>query len=448
MLFSLPDVIWRKLLEKLTIEDQFRLKRVCKQGIEKMRHLNSGVTTMVISTWADREEVKSAVNELSLASVPSMQLALSAGDDKFELFADYPTTTAPPSNWAYLMLRSNQLLNSDTIESIVDIFSGVTDLKFEPLLSVRILEIEMINEWATTLNWLKLEQTLPNLQDQFRLKRVCKQGAEKMRHLTSGVTTLVISTWADREEVKSAVNELSLASVPSMQLALSTGDDKFELFADYPATAAHPSKWAYLMLRNNQLFNSNTIEAIVDTFPAVTDLKFFGYGNASCKNLTALLKHHKVQIDGEEQLEPVFTALAQLPRLVHLELDISIWKKYSHFGRFLKPLPSVRALNIILIKNWHSNLSWMDLAHTLPNLKTIHVYDFNCEECDVSYWSKNNGSVQEYNEDTTPNLTTANNCFRTTLGQLHANVPHDRIILGKQTPHRTLQQQLAPNVRQ
>ncbi|KAH9388386.1 hypothetical protein TYRP_023554 [Tyrophagus putrescentiae] len=76
-----------------------------------------------------------------------------------------------------------------------------------------------------------------------------------------------------------------------MQLALAAGGDLFVPFDDYPITTVHPSKWACLKLDFNQLLDPKTIESIVNAFSAVTDLKFVGSRNASCKNLTALLQH-------------------------------------------------------------------------------------------------------------------------------------------------------------
>lgn len=130
MLFSLSDVRCSEILEKLTFEDKLSLNRVCIEGAEKMQHLTSRVNTMVISTWASQREIESAVNDLSLASAPSMQLVLAAGDDQIEPFTDYPLTTAHPSKCIFLSLPPFHLLDSGTIESIVDTFSGVTDLKF------------------------------------------------------------------------------------------------------------------------------------------------------------------------------------------------------------------------------------------------------------------------------------------------------------------------------
>ncbi|KAH9391687.1 hypothetical protein TYRP_022705, partial [Tyrophagus putrescentiae] len=161
------------------------------------------------------------------------------------------------------------------------------------------------------LVWEKIFEKLP-VQDQLNIAKVCTRGEENVRNFNRFVTTMVISNWATPEKIENAIHRLSLASAPSMQLALSAGGDQFEPFADYPLTTAPPSQWAYLELLPGQLLDSDTIESIVNTFPAIIDLKFFGYGDASCKNLTALLQH---------------------PQWRHQLTNLMMyWPKYSYFS--------------------------------------------------------------------------------------------------------------------
>ncbi|KAH9388388.1 hypothetical protein TYRP_023556 [Tyrophagus putrescentiae] len=116
---SLPDLIWTTIFRKLPIEDQLTVCKMSLRGARLVRAANRHVTTMVIDFWENWEVVK---NEHATA--------LAAGGDQVVSFDDYPTTTVHPSKWAYLKLRFNQSLDPETIESIVNAFSAVTDLNF------------------------------------------------------------------------------------------------------------------------------------------------------------------------------------------------------------------------------------------------------------------------------------------------------------------------------
>ncbi|KAH9388385.1 hypothetical protein TYRP_023553 [Tyrophagus putrescentiae] len=140
------------------------------------------------------------------------------------------------------------------------------------------------------LIWETIFRKLP-IKDQLTVCKMSDRGARLVRAANRHVKTIVICNWFTPKEIEKKVNSLSLASTPSMQLALATGGNQFAPFDDYPITTVHPSKWAYLKLRRCQLLDSDTVESLVNAFSAVTDLKFFGDESVSCKNLTALLQH-------------------------------------------------------------------------------------------------------------------------------------------------------------
>lgn len=105
----------------------------------------------------------------------------------------------------------------------------------------------------------------------------------------------------------------------------------------------------------------------------------------------------------------------------------------------------VQAFDLYLVISSHAELEWMNLAQLLPRLQVIHVFNFRCHNCDVSYLHTYNDDVMKYTEHTQPDFATTNKCFYATLGRLHPNVSYDRIFLGYRKPHPTLEQHLVLN---
>ncbi|KAH9391688.1 hypothetical protein TYRP_022706, partial [Tyrophagus putrescentiae] len=426
MLFSLPDVIWRELLERLTIEDQLRLNRVCRQGAEKMRHLNSGVTTMVISTSVIQEEVERLVNNLSLASTPSMQLALSAGGDQFEPFADYPLTTAPPSQWAYLELFQSQLLDTGTIESIVDTFSAVTDLKFfgeGNICCKNFTALLQHPQWRHQLTNLMIYW--PNY-DRFSIDQTNFSKMLTAVNSLPAIKTLVMN-WCRESQLP-----LPLTILAKLDTVLLINKYISSCSPFLVSLQSHAAKNENLKI----IFSPyKIIEWKINLDNALSQqlIRFFPTNYLSLEENLHDLCHQfssltsiSVKIEQMPEIGPVFTALAQLPRLVHL--------KVNFFARFynqkhqtvsleslLKPLISVRALDLYFSISVHSQLNWLNLTQTLPNLQAIHVYNFFCQHCNVSHKNHFDSGARRYTKYTTPNMATAIQCLRATLGQLHSN---------------------------
>ncbi|KAH9388387.1 hypothetical protein TYRP_023555 [Tyrophagus putrescentiae] len=283
------------------------------------------------------------------------------------------------------------------------------------------------------LIWETIFKKLP-VKSQLTVCKMSLRGAQLVRAANRHVKTIVIYNWSTPEEIEKTVNSLSLALKPSMQLALAAGGDQIVPFDDYPKTTAHPSNWAYLKLPFDQLLDPETIESIVNTFSAVTDFKFFGRKTVSCQNLTALLQHPQwrhqltrlwihwpltekfsddqttvsqmitainnlstlkclvIYWQGKEQLPVELTILAQLEMVVFGTSTSSCHKLLPFLNRYVTkndklkvPLLSVRALNLYLSISSHSDINLMNLAQTLPCLQAIHVYNYACQICNVSY---------------------------------------------------------------
>ncbi len=93
-----------------------------------VRAANHTVKTLILTTWnyGELRTLKDSINYYSFASKLSRQQLM---DIPEETFPDYPMTTRL-NKWNILGLDQLRLIDTDTIEQVVTIFSAVTELKF------------------------------------------------------------------------------------------------------------------------------------------------------------------------------------------------------------------------------------------------------------------------------------------------------------------------------
>lgn len=112
----------------------------------------------------------------------------------------------------------------------------------------------------------------------------------------------------------------------------------------------------------------------------------------------------------EDRLAKDFVSLALLTKLENFMLSIKLDDFASvHFNDdTLRPeavLRSVRSLGLELAIAGHQQISWLNLATTMPNLETIQLKSFSCKRCHIS--------MEEFAEYDAEKRLTALDCFRT-----------------------------------
>ncbi|KAH9391702.1 hypothetical protein TYRP_022720 [Tyrophagus putrescentiae] len=412
---SLPDLIWTLIFQKLPIKSQLTVCKMSDRGAQLVRAANRHVTTLVIYCWSTPEEIEKAVNNLSLASTPSMQLALAAGGDQVVPFDDYPTTTVHPSKWAYLELCVGQSLDLETIESLVNTFSAVTDLKFfgnESASCKNLTALLQHTQWrhqltSLMIHWPKHEE-LPN-----DLTVV-----SKMITAINNLSALqnLATIWCGEKQLPVELNILARLDCFLFN----------NLGSNYCAIL--PSIICYVAVNNNlkvilseykkvelQGFFTNIL---FDKLVRFSPNGFFIMGRYFfylCERFS-FLNSIRVNVYCLDNIVPYFNSLKQLPQLVHLSLTVTPFyhsqNTMTNTPRHpLEPMPSVRALDLTLYRITHSQINWLNLAQPLPRLQAIHILDYFCEDCNVGYANKDNNEVKKYTENTKPNLTTAIKCF-------------------------------------
>ncbi len=77
----------------------------------------------------------------------------------------------------------------------------------------------------------------------------------------------------------------------------------------------------------------------------------------------------------------LFTKLANLRQLFHLNLSIKFWNAEK---QDLCPLPSVKGLELLFTCESHDQLEWLNLPQTMPHLQAIGINYFICQSCNAT----------------------------------------------------------------
>ena len=137
----------------------------------------------------------------------------------------------------------------------------------------------------------------------------------------------------------------------------------------------------------------------------------------------------------EPEVRTLFTALSQLPQLLHLKLEVDLRQiKDDSSARLGTQLNSVRALDLNLTITSHFQVEWLNLQWTLPHCQAIYLVRYSCLGCRV--YMTNYFSDASTSRHVSP-------CLRATLSKLHAGVPASRIALDFRKPYRTAEEVFA-----
>ncbi|KAH9402794.1 hypothetical protein TYRP_015551 [Tyrophagus putrescentiae] len=413
--FGITDLSLIAVFQEMTPNDQLNASQVCPRCAILVRAANRKVKTLVISCgYGEFHELKDRINFFSLASKPSVQQLM---DIPGETFSDYPMITRF-SKWNCLLINRDQINRFDTatIHQIVNIFSAVTDLKFMTISSNR------INNLVSFLQHPKWKRQLTNLM---------VDGTRRMKSQLAG-------------ELITATN-----SLPALQLLALDWDKNAEIpdltilahlktvvFKSYPLSAILRS------LERNVADNadlqvhllSDDIETLLTlSQPLRSQVVRYGWYPPYrsdhvpllCSHFRSLTSVTNWQMDSTKVGE-LFSNLSPLYQLIHLEIVVYFNRVKEIPPRPLAQLNSLRALELNLHIASHSQIEWLNLAGTMPNLKIIYIKMFECGSCGVRFTSYSWGPR---NSSPFLNSSPALDCFRASLFNLHPGVPLKRIIL-------------------
>ncbi|KAH9402724.1 hypothetical protein TYRP_015475 [Tyrophagus putrescentiae] len=410
----LPDLDLISVFKMLTPNEQLVASEMSPRCAVLVRAANRRVKTLIITTWNYDElhDLKYRINSFSLASNPSMQLLK---DIPGETFPDYPMTTRL-SEWNILRLNQLQLIDTATIEQIVNIFSAVTGLKFMTNSSKHIDTLVSLLQhpnWQCQLTNLVVDGT----------DGMDSQLAGELIPAINGLTALqqLALDWNYYTEVP------DLSILAQLKTVVFKSDRLSAFLRSLERNAADNADLEVHLLSDNTkalLTLSQPLRSRIVRYG--WDLLHYTFDRVSLlisqfRSLTSLT----LNTIASTEVGPLFSDLSQLHQLIHLKFGVDFSEGKEEFPLPALPLVqlnSLRALELQLRITSHSQIEWLNLPRTMPNLKTIYINLFRCYSCEAFF---------HRNSQQSPLLSSSDflKCFRASLFNLHPNVPLKRFIL-------------------
>ena len=417
----LPDLCLITAMKFLTPNEQLKASKMSPRCFVSVRAANRTVKTLVITNedygYGLDTDIENKVNSFSLASEPSMQQLMDAPG---ETFPDYSMTT-PLNEWNCLVINRRQirLLDTAAIDQIVTIFSAVTDLKF---MTIRSKHIDTLVSLLQHPNW---KDQLTNLMVD-GTRGLNTQLTRQLISAINGLTGLQLLAlgWKNKSDILdlSILAQLKVFVVKSnhLRVFLPSLERNAAINADLQVHLLSSDTEALLTL--SQPLRSSIVRYEANSFNAYQDQV-----PLLCSQFHSLTSLSIFQLSGIAltKVEQLFSALAPLQQLVHLKVRVVMWRDNELPPRPLTHLNSLRALELNLLITSHSQIEWLNLPWTMPNLKIIHIKEFNCGSCKVEF---DNCYVKSDYGSWTIDQPEFLDCFRASLFDLHPSVPLNRLI--------------------
>ncbi len=412
-LLPISDLSWIAIFQEFTPNKQMVASKMSLRCAGLVRAANLKVKSLIITdrNFTNLENLKNEINRFSLASKPAIQQLMDIPGESS--FPDYPlTVSAHLSKWHCLVIDSKEQIDTATTEQIVYIFSAVTDLKFITLNNGHLVPLLQHPKWKCQLTHFMAHTSMWPVGQQSR----------ELITAINGLTALqcLALHWGGYTDLPDLAILAQLKVVAFKSISLRSFLRSLERYAtDNADLQVHLISW-----ETNGLLSLSQ--------PLHSRIVRFGMGNLNytrdrvpliCNQFRSLisLSIYAIYPAGFVSL---FTALSQLHQLVHLELGVDLVsdEELPPLARSLAQLNTVRALELRLSISSHSQVQWLNLSETMPNLQAICIGWFSCDSCRVN---TDHCTV----EDLSPLSSSALNCLKSSLFTLYCGVPLNRLIL-------------------
>ncbi len=414
----LPDLVLITVFKMMTPNEQMVAIEMSPRCAVLVRAANRTLKTLVITDRnADNPNVlnfiETQINHYSLVSNPAMQPLMDAPDEPS--FPHYPMTT-PLSKWHCLDI---ELMDTATTEQIATIFSAVTDLKCIAYLSKTCERLVALLQhsptWQRQLTHLMVDVAwgvdgpvacqlftaingLPALQylafDFHGTDRDLPDLSIFSQLKAVAIKSIGLDAWIWRSLERHAINNADL----QVHLLSNDAEALFNLSQPLHSRIVRLEEKGYFLYYSSAL-------RLCNQFRSLTSLSIQKYAGLN------------------REIGPLFTAFSQLPRLVHLNWMVYFENDEVLSARSLTPLKSLRALALDLTITSHSQVQWLNLPVTMPNLQSIYMGTFSC------------GSCNDYPNWISLESPSGLNCLASSLCTLHFGVPLNRLILNSRARH-------------
>ncbi|KAH9392992.1 hypothetical protein TYRP_006091, partial [Tyrophagus putrescentiae] len=418
---QISDLSWIAIFQEFTPNEQMVASKMSLRCAGLVRAANLKVKSLVITDRNVEDPsklalIKDQINCFSLASKPAMQPLMDIPGEPS--FPDYPMITRL-SKWHCLMIDLREQIDTATTEQIVYIFSAVTDLKYITLNNGPLVPLLQHPKWQRQLTDLMAESTM---------WLDCQQGRELVTAINSltALQHLALDWYSDTD----------LPDLPILAQLKVVAFRSFELHAFMRSLERYATDKSDLQVHLLK-FSDDTDDLLSLSQPLHSRIVRYGIGYLDypsdpvplfCSQFRSLTSISISSITVTDVV-PLFTALSQLHQLVHLRLSVDLWSREElpPPARSLAQLNTVRALELCLSIDSHSQVQWLNLPKTMPNLQAIYIEWFSCHSCGVRF------SCGEEEDELLPlsplNSSSALNCLKSSLFTLHCGVPMNRLIL-------------------
>ncbi len=444
----LDDLSLIAVFKQLTPDNQLKAAAMSPRCTALVRAANRRVRTLIIAKLYEDVERRPGImlNHFSLKTKHSLQMVKDSRRGDQGTSPNYPINDCL-SKWRCLQLNLIGDLDSSSIaEQIVNAFSALTDLRFimiggnnRPCLNLN-PHIKLMIALLSHTPWTK-QLTRFMLSDSHR---ITDKLANCLFTAINGLTALQHLAF-DWENFAFIPKLPLLEQLKTVQLTLKCHEDKAEHFFCSLETAVTTNVnlriFLYSLLRNEDFYE----DFYEDVFFFSETLPLFyrhivGFSAKNVKNSTVLyklklfssLRYLHVFSLKPSQIGPLLTALSQLKRLIFLQLFIDFQNLEENHPEEVLSLPprplaqlsSLKALDLTLFNTSHSQVAWLNLQQTMPNLTSIRLPSFACKSC----------------HKTPPETNIAYNfeCLSALLANLHLGVSNQLIFLDKTTADKVL----------
>lgn len=441
----MPDLCLIALFQQMSPNDQMSASKVNSRWLFLLRAANRRVRSLAIVCLSQDPFGEQVItfqdfiyNCFIGSNLSSQQLKNENGQRQ------YPKTFIV-RKWNCLLF--NKTIDVPTIELIVTIFSAVIDLK------VTLVNTEHLKFLTTLLQHPKWSHQLSSftlyVDSSLHSQNDCITD-EQAEHFFTAINGLfALKHLALSWSIKTAFYNLSIIS-QLKEIAINFYNSDYqkshmlifsrslELYAsknvDLQVQLYSPCMWDYYMECLLTL-SAPTRDRIVQ-LSSLSNLSIcFIYINVPhLLTQFTFLTSLNVAV-GPRNYKKLFTVLSRLSHLVELGLSIYTIKtedenqerdiiaeefKFDLFSRPIAQLKTVKSLVLELRITLHSQVAWLNLQWTLPNLQCISIEVMHCENCKVHCETLSEKYLK--NE-------TFSKCFRSILTDLNPSVHSSQIYL-------------------
>ena len=344
---------------------------------------------------------------------------------------DYQPRAAPVSKWNSLQFSNIHQDALPTVEEVVTVlFSAVTNLSFVGCLMSYPCSIEYLTALLQHPHWAS-QLTSLTLNDSRKLSDELVHPLFSAINSLTALKHLVLNMEIYEEipdlpilaqlKVVILMPEFHLPSLLASFESHAVGNDNLQVHLN---VFAYDNENALIALKNHPLrsrivclkglsFKNFMPFQHGQQFPSLTSLQLGGYPGWS-----------------PPEVKTLFTALSQLPQLVHFLLSVDLSDLNDSSPCLLTQLSSVRALDLNLYIESHSQVQWLNLQWTLPNCQAINFVGYDCNGCGIDISDYLNGSFSKKHR-------VSLECLRANLSKIHAGIPANRIVLNNRKPYPT-----------